>query len=138
MPIVTLMPLEPIADLDTFRAALRQALDARTKNLDVIAAAAGFESAGSVTDWAGGRVKSFDPAKVFALEKALGCHPGELSTHLGYLPLSAAGTVEAAIIRSGDLDPQDRAYLLKLYRDLRRQHERSQGSPARSADNSVA
>lgn len=125
MPIVTAMPLEPIADLAAFRAALSQALDASPLTLPVVAEAAGLGQGSSVSDYRHGRVKNLDPAKVFALEDVLDCHPGELSTHLGYLPLSAAGTVEAAIIANRDLDPESRRVLLKLYRDLRRQHTKS-------------
>ena len=124
------MPVEPVADLDAFRDALKRALDESPLSQKQVAAELDLKSASSITDWKHGRVDTLQPAQVFALEVVLDCHPGELSTHLGYLPLSAAGTVEAAIIADRDLSPDFRRVVLDFYRKLRREHagrtERSQ------------
>lgn len=41
--------------------------------------------------------------KVFAIEEALGCNPGTLSRHLGYLPVNAvpATSIEEALVAAG-------------------------------------
>lgn len=122
MPIVTAMPLEPIADLDAFRDALKRALDESSLAQEEVAAALGLKSDSSISDWKHGRVKNLQPSQVFALEQVLGRHPGELSTHLGFLPLSAAGTVEAAIIADRGLSPGFRRVVLDFYRSVRREH----------------
>lgn len=124
------MPFEPVADLDAFRDAFKRALDESPLSQKQVAAALNLKSASSITDWKQGRVETLQPVQVFALEVVLNRHPGELSTHLGFLPLSAAGTVEAAIISDRDLSPENRRVVLEFYRQLRREHagraERSQ------------
>jgi transcriptional regulator with XRE-family HTH domain len=116
------MPVEPVADLDAFREALRLALDQSPLSQKQVAAELELKSESSISDWKQGRVATLQPAQVFALEEVLDCHPGELSTHLGFLPLSAAGTVEAAIISDRDLSPDFRRVVLDFYRKLRREH----------------
>lgn len=62
--------------------------------------------------------------KVFALEKVLGCKPGALSRHLGYLPINARDvvSVEDALEADGRISAEARRVLLsgvKTARDSR-------------------
>lgn len=114
--------LEPIADRDAFLAELRRALlefDGNQKDL----AAELDVSTSKISDWKQGRVGNPTPAEVFRWEKAMACTPGRLSSHLGYLPLEAAGTVEAAIMAS-DLPVPSRDVLLQVYKQLCGEHRR--------------
>lgn len=60
------------------------------------------------------------PQGVFALEEALKLRPGELSRHLGFVPVDAAGSVVEAIEADPDLSSEARRHLLALYREARR------------------
>jgi transcriptional regulator with XRE-family HTH domain len=60
-----------------------------------------------------------DPATVFAVEETLGLPPGELSRHLGYVPVDAPA-VTAAIEADPGLSPNQRAMLTAAYRAARR------------------
>jgi transcriptional regulator with XRE-family HTH domain len=115
------MPSDPIADLDAFRGELKRALDESPLTQEEVADALGLKRGSSISDWKHGRVEKLMPGQVFALEAVLNCHPGELSTHLGFLPLSAAGTVEAAIIADRNLGAGFRRVVLEFYRSVRRE-----------------
>lgn len=73
-----------------------------------------------VSDWTqGASVPS--PRATFALEEVLGCAPGQLSEHLGYLPPSARGDVASvpdAIDADPALDARSRRALKNLYATL--------------------
>lgn len=62
-----------------------------------------------------------EPAKVFAVEHALGLEPGSTSQLLGYLPLDARDvlTVEDAVAHAPGLTKAHRAALIDLYNTLR-------------------
>lgn len=79
-------------------------------------------SASMISHWSTGR-NTPAPSQVFALEKGMKLKPGELSRHLGYLPLEAAGAVircsVSEAVRTDDdlaLDPQLADALLEIYR----------------------
>jgi transcriptional regulator with XRE-family HTH domain len=76
-------------------------------------------SEAAVSYWvAGQRVP--DPDTVFALEQLLGCAPGELSRHLGYVPAESGRTpldVVAAVQACG-LSPASKRRVIDLYRFL--------------------
>lgn len=61
-----------------------------------------------------------NPWALFALELHLGVAPGELSRHLGYLPVAAPPSVVAAIEADKSLTPSARAMLVATYRAGRR------------------
>lgn len=60
------------------------------------------------------------PSTVFRLERSLKLLPGELSHHLGYLPLERWETdsVEAALRGERRLRTEDRRHLIDMYRML--------------------
>lgn len=61
--------------------------------------------------------------QVALLERELGCQPGELSAHLGYLPISAIEdvSVETAISLDESLNSSARELLIQLLHTLRDQ-----------------
>lgn len=61
--------------------------------------------------------------QVALLEQELGCQPGELSAHLGYLPISAIEdvSVETAISLDESLNSSARELLIQLLHTLRDQ-----------------
>lgn len=59
------------------------------------------------------------PLTVFAVERFLGLAPGELSRHLGYLPVGASTSVAAAVDADPRLNEVGRAGVLGAYRALR-------------------
>lgn len=80
---------------------------------------------GSVSDWERGNTEC-PPPVVMAIEEVLGLEPGDLSHHLGYLPLSAAGrTIEwdviAAIVHDAHLTEVQRQALTLAYEAYRTQ-----------------
>jgi transcriptional regulator with XRE-family HTH domain len=81
-------------------------------------------SEAAVSYWlAGQRVP--DPDTVFVLERLLGCAPGELSRHLGYVPAEAHQTppqVVAAVQACG-LSLESKERVIDLYRFLRHHEE---------------
>lgn len=60
------------------------------------------------------------PEAVFEAERQLGVAPGELSRHLGYVPVASPASVVAAIEADPALDAAGRDYLLAMYRTARR------------------
>src|SRR5258705_10783907 len=77
-------------------------------------------SEAAVSYWlAGQRVP--DPDTVFALERLLGCAPGELSRHLGYVAAEAykAPQEVVAAVQACGLSPESKERVIDLYRFLR-------------------
>lgn len=56
------------------------------------------------------------PHIVFAVEQLLAVAPGDLSRHLGYVPVGTT-SVTAAIDADERLTPKDRRLLVRLYRE---------------------
>ena len=78
----------------------------------------------AVSYWlAGQRVP--DPDTVFALERLLGCAPGELSRHLGYVPAEAHKTPQdvVAAVQACGLSRESKERVIDLYRFLRHHEE---------------
>ena len=104
-----------------FARTLRRALERSTTGREQVAAAAGIDE-DLIDRWA--TLRSPRPptnAEVFALETALDLEPGELSWHLGFLPLAAGGTssVPLAILNDPDLTDESRDLLIRSYKALR-------------------
>lgn len=63
--------------------------------------------------------RKLEPAKVFALERAIGTRPGELSRFLGYMPVDAESipdcSVTDAIAADPSLTPEARRALRAVY-----------------------
>lgn len=79
-------------------------------------------SQSAVSAWIQG-TSTPEPAVVFGLEHVLGLRPGQLSRHLGYLPVDAkppVGGVEQAIRDDATLPTAARKALLAAVRELRR------------------
>jgi transcriptional regulator with XRE-family HTH domain len=71
--------------------------------------------------WAKGATIPIPPV-VFALEAELHLEPGELSQHLGYLPIAtdtAPCTLESVLAADDGLDEQTKVIILSLYRQRR-------------------
>jgi len=83
----------------------------------------------SVSGWINGR---YEPAAatVFTIENCLGLEPGSLSRPLGYLPVepvTRAVSVEGAIAQSAQLDDEEKAALVAMYRLLVTRSTRTTG-----------
>ncbi len=74
----------------------------------------------AVSYWLGGQ-RVPDPDTVFALERLLGCAPGELSRHLGYVAAEAykAPQEVVAAVQACGLSPESKERVIDLYRFLR-------------------
>lgn len=73
-----------------------------------------------ISGWLHG-VTSWEPEILFAVERSLGLRPGDLSRHLGYLPLDARSgptTVEGAINADPRLRPALRRALIAAHREM--------------------
>lgn len=68
------------------------------------------------------------PEKVFEIERLLDLPPGTLSRHLGYLPLGAQPSVQAAVDSDPRLDERGKTLLIDMYRTLARPQRRSSRS----------
>jgi transcriptional regulator with XRE-family HTH domain len=84
----------------------------------------------SVSGWINGK---YEPSAgtVFAIEHLLEMAPGQLSGHLGYLPLEAGSGltgVDVVIARCPDLEEEDKAVLISLYELLAAKRARSIGT----------
>lgn len=57
------------------------------------------------------------PTRIFLIEQALGCKPGAISRHLGYLPVEAKAvrSVQDALAADARLDEVARRILLAAY-----------------------
>jgi hypothetical protein len=118
-------PSRPAMNQTTFQEALSRALEGKSQ---VEVARKADIAPSTISTWISGG--GADPQRVFAVERALGLRPGELSEHLGYLPLDAVDKpqppdVRYAIDRDPDLDPLDRDALLMLYNVFRKRSDLS-------------
>lgn len=102
-----------------FGVALDKVLAVRNlKQVDIAAALGTTQS--TVSAWKRGHCLP-DMETVFALERLLGLRPGQLSRHLGYLPLeteTAKATVEDAIAQCTELDEAGAKATLMVYRTM--------------------
>lgn len=73
----------------------------------------------AVAKWVRGDAEP-SPLTVFAVEAFLDLQPGELSRHLGYLPVGATASVVAAIEADPRLTVEARRVLVAAYRAGRR------------------
>lgn len=106
-------------DLSGFGDALAAALTAMCWSQVDLGRALGGVTQGAISAWRSGLAEP-SPATVFAAERALKVPPGDLSRHLGYLPLGPIpelGTV-TAIERDPALSPAAKRSLVDLYHVL--------------------
>lgn len=75
----------------------------------------------AVAKWLSGTTEP-QPRTVFAVERYLELAPGELSRHLGYVPVGEPPAVLDAIERDPRLTPEARTILIGTYRSARRSH----------------
>lgn len=74
----------------------------------------------TVSSWLTGS-HTMGPEESFAMEKALGYKPGQMTRHLGYVPADArtlGESPEAAIANDTRLNERDRRILLALYGEM--------------------
>jgi transcriptional regulator with XRE-family HTH domain len=84
----------------------------------------------SVSGWINAK---YEPAAatVFTIEQCLGLEPGSLSRPLGYLPVEPVArsvSVEGAIAQSAQLDDEEKAALVAMYRLLVKRSTRGTGA----------
>lgn len=72
----------------------------------------------AVRTWMMG-TRRVEPLAVFAMERLVGAGPGELSHHLGFLPLEAASSVAAALATDEAVSLPVREALLAAYARLK-------------------
>lgn len=77
----------------------------------------------TISEWTTGKSEPANPTVTFELEGVLKLKPGSLSGHLGYIPVSAAGTLEAHLLGSGEIDENWREVLVTLVREIQRQRD---------------
>lgn len=77
----------------------------------------------TISEWKNGQSEPASPTVTFAVEEALGVEPGELSAFLGYVPVSAAGDLETALLGTSEIDEKFRDALVTLVRELKRQSD---------------
>lgn len=106
---------------DEMRHAFGDALDRAMREADAaaptVAAAVGL-SPDAVRKWIAGRGEP-KPLTVFVIEQLLGVPPGELSRHLGFVPVGVT-SVAAALDADGALSAEGKRLLLAAYRAGRR------------------
>lgn len=101
-------------------AAFGRALDEAMRAVPLAPAAVGAHvgiSDDAVRKWVRGDVEP-PPWRIFGVEQLLGLAPGELSHHLGFVPVGVA-SVFAAIDADPSLNERDRKVLRTTYRALR-------------------
>lgn len=101
--------------LQAFRVALRTARG--TVTLDTIADKLGYKSRGTPDHWEKDGTPPGPPV-LFALENMLRLRPGELSQHLGLLPMGtreAPCTVGSALVLDPELTDDEREILRGIY-----------------------
>lgn len=76
-------------------------------------------TADAVAKWKSGESEP-PPLTVFAVEQLLDVPPGDLSRHLGFLPVGTEVSVLASIDADASLTDRDRSVLRAAYRALRR------------------
>lgn len=104
---------------DTFSAAVTEAIHQSRRTPREVGEEMGW-TADYVLKIGRGERTPAHPVDVFAFEAILGVQPGELSRHLGYLPVGATPSVVAAIEADQGLTPEGRRHLIALYREARR------------------
>lgn len=105
---------------EAFAHALTIALSRTTWTQKYVAEKLGIP-ASTLSEWKTGKGEPDRAEVTFALEKLLGCDPGFLSVHLGYLPLEVAGrSWETALLRDPDVADETREILLALARRLKK------------------
>lgn len=97
-----------------FGRALDEAMRQEAINAPAVARHVGL-SDDAVRKWLSGKSEPA-PHVVFAVEELLGVAPGDLSRHLGYVPVGTT-SVTAAIAADQKLSPKDRRILIRLYRE---------------------
>lgn len=107
-----------------FGLALTHALGDSKKTQAAVARAIGV-STSTLSAWKTGQGEPERPAVTFALEQELGCKPGTLSAHLGYVPPAATATEttiswEAALINSPEVEDDVCEALLAVFRAMQR------------------
>jgi transcriptional regulator with XRE-family HTH domain len=106
---------------EAFGRALAKALDdAELTQKELSERLGGRVAQNTISEWKNGQSEPSSPELAFEVERALDVEPGGLTGFLGYLPPSAAGSVEAALSTS-DVDEKLREVLLNLYREIKRQ-----------------
>lgn len=81
----------------------------------------------AVSQWLTGRV-DLPPARVFAIERALGRRPGVLSVWAGYLPADGQATsLELSLAADGDLTPAQREDVAALVEVMRQRTRARRG-----------
>lgn len=86
----------------------------------------------TVSGWENGVNSPEEIETTFQIERLLGVNPGELSRHLGYLPVEAvqiAGSFEDAITGDPLLDDADRSALRNVYEMAVRTRRNRRGRP---------
>lgn len=81
----------------------------------------GLVGQSTISEWKNGVSEPAHPMVTFAVERALGTRPGELSGYLDYVPPSAAGSLEAAILGAREIDDHWREVLLTIVRQINRE-----------------
>lgn len=114
-----------------FTVALRRAMDESGMSAAQLARAADVPPSTLRTQLDEGRAP--EPKDVFCYEDVLGLDPGELSRHLGYLPVGAASRVSVRDAIAGDpsLSTEDKELLLAVYR-LRSKRQRPRSARSSS------
>lgn len=117
------MPYTPSAEAK-LREAIRRAMrDQQIRQEQLGAEVAYLEgrddayTQGVVSDWLNGNT-AMTPSRLFAIEKALGRKPGDLSKIVGYVPVGAHErcTVRNAIESDPELNSSQREILLAAYK----------------------
>lgn len=107
-----------------FGRALTEALaDAGLTQKELSERLGGAVGQSTISEWKNGQSEPATPAMTFAVEEALGVHPGELSAYLGYVPVSAAGLLESTLLGTTEIDEKFRAVLLRLVREIKAQSD---------------
>jgi transcriptional regulator with XRE-family HTH domain len=102
--------------LARFASALVTAMAAADETQQSLADALGGSQA-TVSAWCRGVSEPW-PARVFAIERALGVAAGQLSQALGYVPVGAPVSVAVAIEADPSLSESDRTILRTVLRAL--------------------
>ena len=91
----------------------------------------------TISSWINGKSAPRQVELGFAVEKAIGVSPGQLTRHLGYLPPEAydsPASVEATILGDDDLSPAEKDMLIESYRAALRRKGKRLGRRSKIAD----
>ncbi|CAB5218043.1 hypothetical protein UFOVP209_44 [uncultured Caudovirales phage] len=88
--------------------------------VDVVSASTRDNASNLIKNWVSGKNEPPRPT-VTAIEQFLNLEPGDLSRHLGWLPVGAAQvpTLEAAVLADSNLTGEQRRVLLQLLKSFR-------------------